>query len=41
MTASVLAARASLFRLTGQRERSANHLAQLRGYLSALRPAPR
>jgi N-acetylglucosaminyl-diphospho-decaprenol L-rhamnosyltransferase len=41
ITAAGLAARAALFRLTGQRERSANHLAQLRGYLSALRPAPR
>jgi len=41
ITAAGLAARAALFRLAGQRERSANHLAQLRGYLSALRPASR
>jgi N-acetylglucosaminyl-diphospho-decaprenol L-rhamnosyltransferase len=41
ITAGGLAARAALFRLTGRRERSANHLAQLRGYLSALRPASR
>jgi GT2 family glycosyltransferase len=41
ITAAGLAARAALFRLAGQRERSVNHLAQLRGYLSALRPASR
>lgn len=36
ITASGLAIRAVLFRLAGRRERSANHRAQLRGYLSAL-----
>ena len=36
ITALGLAVRAGLFRLAGQRERSANHRAQLRGYLSAL-----
>jgi N-acetylglucosaminyl-diphospho-decaprenol L-rhamnosyltransferase len=41
ITAAGLAARAALFRLTGQRERSVNQLAQLRGYLSVLRPASR
>ena len=41
ITAAGLAARAALFRLTGQRERSVNHLAQVRGYLSALRTAAR
>jgi N-acetylglucosaminyl-diphospho-decaprenol L-rhamnosyltransferase len=41
ITAFGLALRAVLFRLAGQNERSANHRAQLRGYLSALRPASR
>jgi N-acetylglucosaminyl-diphospho-decaprenol L-rhamnosyltransferase len=41
ITATGLAGRAALFRLAGKRERSSNHLAQLRGYLSALRPASR
>lgn len=41
ITAFGLALRAVLFRLTGQRDRSASHRAQLRGYLSALRPAAR
>jgi N-acetylglucosaminyl-diphospho-decaprenol L-rhamnosyltransferase len=36
ITACGLTARAALFRLAGQRDRSANHRAQLRGYLSAL-----
>jgi N-acetylglucosaminyl-diphospho-decaprenol L-rhamnosyltransferase len=36
ITALGLAVRAGLFLLAGQRERSANHRAQLRGYLSAL-----
>jgi N-acetylglucosaminyl-diphospho-decaprenol L-rhamnosyltransferase len=38
-TASGLAARVGIFRLVGQRERAANLGAQLRGYLSALRPS--
>ena len=36
ITALGLAIRTALFRLAGQRERSANHRAELRGYLSAL-----
>jgi N-acetylglucosaminyl-diphospho-decaprenol L-rhamnosyltransferase len=41
LTAAGLAARTALFRLVGQRERSDYERAQLRGYLSALRPAGR
>jgi N-acetylglucosaminyl-diphospho-decaprenol L-rhamnosyltransferase len=40
-TAAGLAARAGIFRLVGRREHAANLRAQLRGYLSALRPASR
>jgi len=41
ITAFGLATRAAIFSVTGQRERAAGVRAQLRGYLSALRPAAR
>lgn len=41
LTAVGLAVRTALFRLVGQRERSDHVRAQLRGYLSAIRPASR